>query len=447
MVPWRAENHPDAARAAPEWGPVSEHQANLARTTDKLLSAVLVALCICTIALSVRYIREQDRWSPVDEYAHFDYVQKLLQGRLPRLSDSISEELFQHIRTDPARSVIGISQPGRRLGLANHSYQAKHPPLYFVVLAVPEWIMQTMDRPIFARLEVLRLFSYSLYVAGMLLCIPVVRALNRSGSTIPGFYAWGAVWFGLLVFSHGRYGLGNNVLSPLLINAAVLCLVRYQARPQDRDLYGFVTLCGLSILAALTNVFIVPVLCAFILGTYARNRSWRNLVVSASLAAAAAALLFAWKRFSVPDPGFERSLQHWLLTTIPSGALGYDQVVKVLLADAFTIDFVSDRLVITRGVAASFLISTCYCLLHARSIVRNHAWIVCALALFAALVLVTFLANRYVPRVHWMLFRHYLGFVPFVYVACTAFVPVAYARWLAREGPRGLAGDPLALAR
>src|SRR6218665_1183597 len=140
---------------------------------DKFLSAILFALCLCTIVLSVRYINNQNKWSPIDEYAHFDYVEKLLIGRLPHLSDPVSEEIYQHIKNNPTQSVSGVSQTREELGLGNFSYQAKHPPLYFMVLSVPEYVLQKMDIDVFRRLQILRIFSYFLFVAGMFMCIPV----------------------------------------------------------------------------------------------------------------------------------------------------------------------------------------------------------------------------------------------------------------------------------
>ena len=72
-------------------------------------------------------------WAPVDERAHYDYVQTVAeQQRLPLLTDLVSPEV-QAItdRTWPRPSPV---DPATR-GLAGRSYEAFQPPLYYVVAA------------------------------------------------------------------------------------------------------------------------------------------------------------------------------------------------------------------------------------------------------------------------------------------------------------------------
>jgi len=380
--------------------------------------------------LSVRYINRQEKWSPIDEYAHFDYVEKLITGRMPRLSDPISEEIYRHIKNNPAQSVSGVSQTREELGLGNFSYQAKHPPFYFMVLSAPECIFQKMEIDVFQRLKLLRLFSYFLFIAGMLLCIPVFRALTKLGYKIPLFYSVGCVLFGLLIFPHERYGLGNNALSPLLINAALLFLVRYYIRPTNSSLYLFIIFCGLSVVTALTNIFIVPVLFLFMLKKYRAYFSWKSFIVSCSLVGATLLSILLWQRLSVPDPGFEEFIQTVLAMTIPAGILNYTQFTNLITEDAFTLNIIGDHFSITKIMIYLFLFSTIYCLFYWKAVWRKHRWLVLSGLLFAALAATTFLMNRHVPRVTWVAFRHYLGFIPVIYVSCTGFILVLYTNYL-----------------
>lgn len=400
--------------------------------TDKFLSAILFALCMYTVVLSVRYINKQNKWSPIDEYAHFDYVEKLLIGRLPRLSDPISEEIYQHIKNNPAQSVSGVSQTREELGLGNFSYQAKHPPLYFMVLSVPEFVLQKMDIDVFRRLQILRIFSYFIFVAGMFMCIPVFNALRRLGFQIPLFYSLGCVLFGLLIFVHERYGLGNNALSPLLINCAVLFMLNYRLKPENRSLYLFLIFCGLSLLAALTNIFIVPFLCLFILKKYKANFSWRNFLLAMIPPLLTAGAALVWKSCSEPDPDFEAFIQTVLAMTIPAGVLNYTQFLNLLTEDTFTINIIGNHFTITRIMIYLFLFSTIFCGFYYRQVWYRHRWLIYSTVLLIAFAGITFVANKYVPRVTWVAFRHYLGFIPVLYVSCTGFILVLYTKYLTK---------------
>src|ERR1035437_2582773 len=134
---------------------------------DKTASIILCILCLITIIFSVRFIHNQTKWSPIDEYSHMDYIDKLGEGKLPKLSDQISIEMFFHITTDTLRNPQRNIKTYEQLGLPAICYEAIHPPLYYALLVPPNLLMNWMGVKIFYRLKILRLFSYLFFVIGL----------------------------------------------------------------------------------------------------------------------------------------------------------------------------------------------------------------------------------------------------------------------------------------
>lgn len=203
--------------------------------------------CLLVIINSVYFIVKQRQWSPIDEYAHMDYIIKLSKGQIPKISDPLSDEIILDIQQHPTRSVAKKNQTRNELGLANYSYQAKHPPLYYAALVIPNQLMTYCDVPIYHRLRIIRFISYAFYVLGILLLVPAYKELKKIYSNIPAYFPWLVILFSLLIFPHERYGLGNNALSPMMIHASLYFLIRYIISKRLRDLCMVILFTSLSV--------------------------------------------------------------------------------------------------------------------------------------------------------------------------------------------------------
>ena len=262
---------------------------------DKTASIILCILCLITIILSVRFIHNQTKWSPIDEYSHMDYINKLGEGQLPKLSDQISSEMFFHITTDTLRNPQRNIKTYEQLGLPAICYEAIHPPIYYALLIPPNLLMNRMGVKIFYRLKILRLFSYLFFVIGLCMCIPIFNSLNKLGYSIPFSYGLGCILFGLLIATYQRYGLGNNMLAPLMVNTTILFLIKYYQNSVDKNLYRFVLFALLSIFTALSTIFILPVLCLVMLYKYRSHLTLKNFTITTSMVIVAIVLLVSWK--------------------------------------------------------------------------------------------------------------------------------------------------------
>ena len=57
-----------------------------------------------TIIWSVKFIWQKEKWSPIDEYAHMDYIEKMGEGRMPKLQDPISNDIYIDLIEHPTSS-------------------------------------------------------------------------------------------------------------------------------------------------------------------------------------------------------------------------------------------------------------------------------------------------------------------------------------------------------
>ncbi len=398
-------------------------------TLDKKASIILYFICFLTIIFSLRFIHNQTKWSPIDEYSHMAYIEELGEGRLPKLSNLISVELFLHITNDTLRNSIRNVKTYEELGLAGICYEAIHPPLYYALLTPPNLLLKKMGVKIFYRLKILRLFSYMFFVIGMFMCLPLFKSLNKLGYAIPYSYGLGCVLFGLLIATHQRYGLGNNMLTPLMVNVTGIFLIKYYQKPEDKNLYLFVLFVLFSVFTALSTVFILPALCLVMLLKYRSHITLKNFVVSASMVITAVVLFMSWKRATIPAESVNDYVQRLLTLYIPAGLLDFKTFYSFWMNDTFTLSFIRNNFDISMYIFVLMIVSTCVCIRYFRTIIKEQKWLLTVGLLFLSLLLSTFVANNYIATVHWVAFRHFLGFIPVLYVMCTAFLLVLYVNY------------------
>lgn len=382
-----------------------------------IASKIILLFIVAVIVLNVRFIHQQNSYSPIDEYAHMDYIEKLTEGRLPRLSDQVSEELFLDVKNNPGRSLNGNITTREHLGIGNYSYEAIHPPVYYLTLLPVDLLLKKMEIPIFQRVKILRLCSYLIFVLGVFLLIPFFRSLSHLFNNIPEWYGYLGVLFCLLVASNHRYGLGNNMMAPLAINTTAILLIKYWNIPSFKNALLVVLAGSLSIFVAIGNIFILPVFFLVFAYRFWKKFSFKILLSSALLVALFAILFWQWKQTTIPDATINANFQMILEMYIPAGLVDYATFLRLFSEDAFRIAFLSEKLDITIVLLGLFSVSIIVGVVFIKTIWKNYRWAFgFAFALFI-FFLTTFLLNRYIARIHWMALRHYLAFLPVFYVA------------------------------
>lgn len=380
----------------------------------------LLYLVILIIAMMQLWYINHTPWSPIDEYQHMDYIDKLVSGDMPAISDSISDELFVEIRQHPERNSSHATSR-KELGLTGYSYQAKHPPLYYMLLAVPDYLMKKCAYPVFERLKVLRTISFFFLVTGLLMMLPIGHAMRSIEYNVPKTYILIGIAWCLFTATHERYGLGNNFLSPLLVNGSLIALCYYIHSPGPGRMLLLSLLSGITTCGALTNLFVLPIIAIIALPSFIRTITTNQLLALAGGLILPACLLLWWKLHSIPDPLIGGTITAILRHFIRANMVDYITFLKLFLLNVVQIDFLG------RSVDLSML-HACFALFNALLMIifigyrksDNTTWIFYAYLCFIYFMLLIGLLNRYVDEVTWVAFRHYLGFYPFLYLGLTS---------------------------
>ncbi len=385
---------------------------------------IIIILCLITFAWSVKYIYNQRKWSPIDEYAHMDYIEKMREGMMPKLQYPVSDDIYKDLLNHPERCFTPPIHNREELGMGNYSYQAKHPPIYYAVLLTPDIVLKKLGYDAFQRLRILRMLSYLLFAIGGLFCVPICQQLKQKGFHMPEYYPWLGVLFYLLLATHQRYGLTNNMLSPLFINGALWLILKYHVSRKTNYLYWFMLVAGLSISVALTNVFIVPFLLLYALIIYIPDFSFKTFLTAISILLSTGLVILWWQLTTIPDKAFEEYIQNLLLAVIPANAITFDKFIDLLLNDSFQMSFINEKTDLSKTYLILLILNIGICLLLLKTLIKSNIWIIYNLCVFVIFIVTLYILNHYVPRVHWVALRNYLGFIPVIFISCSGFIVV-----------------------
>jgi hypothetical protein len=372
----------------------------------------LIQVVVCLVLLNhIIYISQQTKWSPIDEYAHMDYIEKLSMGHWPKISDSLCPDILNDIESNPNRTVTGTKQTRNELGLAIYSYQAKHPPIYYTLLTLPNKCLKATGVSVFERVKWLRWISFSIYVFGLSLLFFFRSTKNTVASTIPYAYIWSIILFSLLIFPHERYGLGNNVMSPLMFHLSLLALIRYHKTNSYKTIYLAMMISTLSVCSALTNVLWLPfflILCYAIL--------WKkfspNIILGSVITyVPALAILWVWHHNTTPDPVIGHYIENLLRTYIPASMVGYPDFLSIFWRDLFTLHIAGSTFCIGPVFLALFLFNLGFICFRFQWFRQNHPWFIWCMGMVIIFFGELYVLNKYIDSVTWVAFRHYLGFV------------------------------------
>ncbi len=382
------------------------------------LRRILLASLLMIGALNCVYSIQSGIWSPRDEIAHYDYIERVGELSLPRPNDAIADHTFEISQDLSSRQPRSYDGTRRSMGLAGRSYEAQQPPLYYAILAVPNVLIRVLGINAEMRIRLLRIVGVLAQLAGALLFIPLVSRLTSlvGGSAVYGYL------FALLALAtntHYYSTLGNDSFSLLSVNLTLMLLVSHLTMPRRY----LVVACAFGACAAvwvkLTNlpVVIVPVVAALVSARRASARllAWQHIALLAPLGGIPLLLLLNWRRLGgvVGSPEVAEWFGSFVLPVQSSA-----EFLKILAVDLVNVRHVWK--VIPREYAvlllALALCNLAWSLLELRA--KKGPFAVVSLG-SAVLTVLLFLSAGFLNHanlgVHWSASRHYFGMVPLVY--------------------------------
>lgn len=225
-------------------------------------------------------------WHNNDELAHVDYVYRLAhEHRLPVSTEPVHRDLVEfssvHFSYPDSQK---LALPDYGIGLQAYSYEAHQPLLYYLSLAVPEFLLARLGMPLFIRLRVLRLLTVALMLAGWLVFFAAVKILYKEGwLSFPA-----AAWLTALLafFSAGdHYHVSNDQMGLLWGALLTHNFIRAGFAPDSRFLARAMTFWALATVTKLSNaLWIVPVIGFYgqmwYAGRMERKFAWGRCIVS-----------------------------------------------------------------------------------------------------------------------------------------------------------------------
>jgi hypothetical protein len=149
-------------------------------------SALAIALFVCVVApvtLVALQIDANPKFSPLDEAAHFDYIDRVADGEVPRQGQELLPATLRTVactgnalagaRTPPctAPALRPEQFPGR-----GSQYEAQQPPTYYALTVPVRWVTQHV-LGVGNRLDATRAASIAWLVAGLLLAWAAGRVM------------------------------------------------------------------------------------------------------------------------------------------------------------------------------------------------------------------------------------------------------------------------------
>jgi hypothetical protein len=170
--------------------------------------AVAIAVLVCIVVpatLVALQINQNPKLSPIDEAAHFDYVQRIEDGTIPRQGEVLQESTLDLIScrgTDlegilvprcDAKKKVAQRYPG-----AGSQYEAQQPPTYYALTVPARWVFENVLQ-VDNELDATRATGIVWLVLGLLMLWAAGRLMDI------GIYPLGAALLLLAVSPLGIY--------------------------------------------------------------------------------------------------------------------------------------------------------------------------------------------------------------------------------------------------
>lgn len=257
----------------------------------RLLAVIALLQVVVILGLGVLIVLNFPIWAPVDEGAHFNYIQHLAEERsLPVLgAEMTSDEVAAIFQGVYPRSPAPPPTPPK---LGDLLYEGFQPPLYYL-LALPAYSLS--DNHLTKATHV-RWFDWILLAASLALLCLLCRSMFPEAWL--GAYALALNVFlvpGVLV---RMITIANTVLEPLLVLLFLLVLWRAYTRPGMGDLVVASVVLGLCLLTKVTLVHLAPLLVAGMALKLWPDRRLGNLVKSAAILAIPLFMMSPWMAFN-----------------------------------------------------------------------------------------------------------------------------------------------------
>lgn len=370
-------------------------------------------------------------WSPIDEIAHYDYIDRLSSGQIPQPDQPISEYTFR-ITTHYFDWIGSKNYDGtlKSLGPAGYSYEAQQPPVYYLILALPNALLKALRVPPPAQITILRLISALMVMLGAASAGLVVARLRRFIPIDP-LWAWAIPVILIIPNWSWQVQLNNGSLSLLMLNLSLAFLIAsFEPEASGRSATLAVLFGTLAALTKYTYLLYLPelVLALFIAAVLRqrteKRRAWAWQLTRAlwPLALLLAYMIFNVLRFGIHDPFGSKHVEAIFRNQTDFLYWGA-RLVKLFYATSYTINYLPFALpwlwIFLAGCTLTGIV-VLWGLYHRRWLQSLPGAV--ALVAVAAVTAFSWLLTKIAPTVDWGNFRHFSGYLLFFIFASLGFI-------------------------
>lgn len=384
-------------------------------THKNTLNLILLFILFCYFLVNVSFVLNRDIWSPIDEIAHYDYIDKLSDGHIPHSQEQISDytlDLVKKYKSTKPDSFDGTKASLSTIGI---SYEVQQPPVYYLLLAIPNNLIKNNIANSQTQIEILRIINALFFFLAALVTILIFKQLEI---IYPGKINVGYGYFYAFVILIAdlpmHYHISNDQLSLLTATITIFFMLKFYNH--RLFFYWFLALCSaiLCFLTKYSSGYIgVAVLVASVPLIATESNRFKQLVYYFTIVCLGLLLLLFLYTFSFKEKiDFVKQFFLWIE---PRDLFG---VLEPLLRFSISIEYIYNNLIINyKALIVLMFINLAiayyqYCYKH------NHYSIALVGSLFAVLVIISaLLLNAYQLGVSWHEFRHYNAYALFWFIS------------------------------
>ncbi len=370
---------------------------------------ICLGILICYVLLrSFLYVIREPVWGVLDETAHMDYIEKLSNGKFIFNTDSFVEKsIFESLiytRWGKPKEFDGSLYSA---GIAALSYELHQPPLYYLIMTVPNLIMMYTGFSLVQRVMVLRILSWLIFLValfiGFLSMNNLLKRLRFKSTIFPSLIY---VLFLLLIGSIGRYSVSNDWLPLLFVNIIIYLLTKlYFDNDKKCIWYLHVTIAGLCLIK---QTYVPLAIVFFVIASIINSSYYKSAFYYISYIPVLfwyGLFFYQWDEIKI-----SKAIFNFLL---PAGMVDFKTFMLILLSNAFNWTAILPYSFTPQLWIFSLFLFTILAVIYFHK--SSFIFFIVMIVLFILLIMM-YALNKWIGGVHWYSYRHFNGYGFFIFM-------------------------------
>lgn len=394
------------------------------------MASYFVLLFLVYTWIAIDYTWKLRIWSPFDEIAQYDYIDKLSSGRFPLPTEAISD-YSANLSINYFDWIKGSEFKGTKetMGIAGLSYEAQQPPFYYLVMAVPNSILKSLS--VMPRLQVRVLREIGVF-AQVCAAIIIGVCINKSRRFTQIHPIWSLIIpVTILIPSwewRGPISNSNFALLPTVLS--ILFLLIYLEKQDNLWALGLnIFFTVLSFLTKYTYGLLLVLMIGFSLIMLWQNRKGREagaflkqmLLVLSPLLLVIGYLALNVYRFGFNDILGTKAVTNMFASLVTLDTWGFG-LIRSLINTALTIPYLPVQppwVIMFLAGCGLTIVQVAWLFINSKH--RENSLYITSLGMVAIIMACSWLLTKISPLVDWGFFRHYFGFFGFWMIAALGF--------------------------